>query len=153
MTPDTHSICAAYGNKPDALIEILHDLQHAKGFVPEDDVPVIARALNLSKAEVHGVITFYHDFSYEPQGRHTIMLCRAEACQSMGCEKTVEHAQRKLKVKIGGTTADGKVTLKSVYCLGNCALSPAAMVDGYLKARVSPKAFDAILAGLDGGKP
>jgi formate dehydrogenase subunit gamma len=152
MTPDAQSICAAHGNKPDALIEILHDVQDAKGYVPEDDVPVIARALNLSKADVHGVISFYHDFSYQPQGRHTILICRAEACQSMGCEKTVRHAERKLKIKAGGTTADGNLTLKSVYCLGNCALSPAAMVDGHLKARVSPKAFDAILAGLDGGK-
>jgi formate dehydrogenase subunit gamma len=152
MKADALSICALHGNRPDALIEILHDLQHAKGHVPEADVPVIAKALNLSKAEVHGVITFYHDFSYTPLGRHLIMLCRAEACQSMGGEKTVRHAEKKLKIRTGETTPDGKVTLKSVYCLGNCALSPAAMVDGHLKARVSPKAFDAILAGLDGGK-
>jgi formate dehydrogenase subunit gamma len=152
MKADAQSICASHGNRPDALIEILHDLQHAKGFVPEDDVPAIAKALNISKAEVHGVITFYHDFHFKPQGRHTIMLCRAEACQSMGCEKTVRHAERKLKIRMGETSKDGKVTLKSVYCLGNCALSPAAMVDGHLKARVSPRAFDAILAGLDGGK-
>jgi formate dehydrogenase subunit gamma len=152
MKADAHSICAMHGNRPDALIEILHDLQHAKGHVPEDDVPIIAKALNLSKAEVHGVITFYHDFSYEPLGRHVIQLCRAEACQAVDCEKTVRHAEKKLKIKTGDTTPDGKVTLKSVYCLGNCALSPAAMVDGQLKARVSPKALDAILAGFEGGK-
>jgi formate dehydrogenase subunit gamma len=141
-------ICEQFGNKPDELLEILHEIQHRHGFVPEAALPVIAKALNLSRAEVHGVVTFYHDYRREKPGRHVVKICRAEACQSMGAEATCAHAERKLKVKLGGTTADGKVTLEGVFCLGNCALSPAAMVDGKLVGRVTPERFDRLMDGL-----
>lgn len=139
------AICAAYGNRPDELIEILHALQHDLGYVPKSAIPAIAHALNLSRAEVHGVVTFYHDFRQEPPGRHVVQICRAESCQSMKGEQLCNHAERSLKAGFGETTADGEVTLQAVYCLGNCALSPAMMVDGKLYGRVDPRRFDAII--------
>jgi formate dehydrogenase subunit gamma len=142
------SIAAAHGNRPDALLEILHDLQGRLGHVPEDTLPVIASALNLSRAEVYGVATFYHDFHLEPTGKHVIKICRAEACQSMGSRKLIEMAEKFLKVKLGETTADGKITLEAAYCLGLCASSPAMMVNGTPVARVDAKAFKAAVAEL-----
>jgi formate dehydrogenase subunit gamma len=135
-----------YGNRPDALLEILHDLQEDLGFIPETALPALAKALNLSRAEVHGVVTFYHDFRREPAGRHTIKVCRAEACQSMGGNELVGMIERYLQVKMGQTTADGAITVEAVYCLGNCALSPAVMVDGKLVGRVDPAKFEKIVA-------
>ena len=142
------AICAAHGNKPDELLEILHALQHDLGYVPERALPVIANALNLSRAEVHGVVTFYHDFKREPQGRHTIKICRAEACQAMGTDKLCDHAEKKFGTEIGGTSKDGKYTVEAVYCLGNCALSPAVMIGDDLYGKVDPKRFDEIVASL-----
>ncbi len=142
------AVCAAHGNKPDELLEILHALQHDLGYVPESTLPVIANALNLSRAEVHGVVTFYHDFKREPQGRHTIKICRAEACQAMGTDKLCDHAEKKLGTELGGTTKDGKFTVQAVYCLGNCALSPAVMIGDDLYGKVDPKRFDEIVASL-----
>jgi formate dehydrogenase subunit gamma len=104
--------------------------------------------LNLSRAEVHGVVSFYHDFRQSPGGRHRVRLCRAEACQSLGAEGLARHACATLGVPLGGTTQDGAITLEAVYCLGNCALSPAMMVDGELHGRMTPARFDAITAGL-----
>lgn len=143
------AICAAHANKPDELLEILHDLQHEIGYVPENTLPVIANALNLSRAEVHGVVSFYHDFKREPQGKHTIKICRAEACQSMGTDALCAHAEKKLATELGGTTKDGKYTIEAVYCLGNCALSPAMMIGEELHGKVDAKRFDAILSRLD----
>lgn len=143
------AVCGAHGNKPDELLEILHALQHDLGHVPEATLPVIANALNLSRAEVYGVLTFYHDFKREPQGRHTIKICRAEACQSMGTDKLCEHAERKTGASLGTTSKDGKYTIEAVYCLGNCALSPAVMVGEALFGKVDPARFDAILATLE----
>lgn len=140
------AICAAHGDKPDALIEILHELQHDLGYVPESALPAIAHALNLSRAEVHGVVSFYHDFRRSPPGRHIVQICRAESCQSMQSDHLCNHATASLKTGFGETSADGEVTLQAVYCLGNCALSPAMMVDGKLYGRVDPKRFDAITA-------
>ena len=140
------AICAAHGDKPDALIEILHELQHDLGYVPEAALPAIAHALNLSRAEVHGVVSFYHDFRREPPGRHIVQICRAESCQSMQSDALCNYATASLKTGFGETSADGEVTLQAVYCLGNCALSPAMMVDGKLHGRVNPKRFDAIMA-------
>ena len=134
-------IALRYGNRPDALLEILHDLQEHLGFIPE-----VAKALNLSRAEVHGVVTFYHDYRREPAGRHVIKVCRAEACQSMGANELVSMIERFLKVKLGQTTADGAITLEAAYCLGNCALSPAVMVDDKLVGRVDAKKFETIVA-------
>ncbi len=140
--------CAAHGNKPDELLEILHAVQHQLGYVPESTLPVISNALNLSRAEVHGVVTFYHDFKREPQGRHTIKICRAEACQAMGTDKLCDHAEKKLGTEMGGTSKDGKYTVEAVYCLGNCALSPAVMIGDDLYGKVDPKRFDEIVASL-----
>ena len=142
------AIAARYGNKPDALLEILHDLQHELGSIPEAALPVLAKALNLSRAEVHGVVSFYHDFRRTPAGRHVVKVCRAESCQSMQGNELAAAAQKLLKIKFGETTPDGAVTLEAVYCLGNCALSPAIMVDGKLKGRVDAKAFRKIAAEL-----
>ena len=121
------------------LIPILHALQERFGFINNDAIRIIADALNLTRAEVQGVVGFYHDFRREPAGRHVIQLCRAEACQSMGCEELAERLERALGIKFGETTPDRKVTLQTVYCLGNCALSPSAMVDGELHGRMDER--------------
>lgn len=135
-----------YGNKPDALLEILHDLQEQLGFVPDAALPALAKALNLSRAEVHGVVTFYHDYRREPAGRHVIKVCRAEACQAMKGNELVAMIERVLQVKLGQTTADGAMTIEAVYCLGNCALAPAIMVDGKMVGRVDKARFETIAA-------
>ena len=135
---------------PGALLSILHGIQDALGYIPPAAVPAIAEGLNLSRADVHGVISFYHYFRDTKPGRHTIHLCRAEACQSMNQKATEAHAKQKLGVEFHGTTANGAFTLEPVYCLGNCAASPAVMVDGELSGRVTPERFDAIVA--DWGK-
>jgi formate dehydrogenase subunit gamma len=133
-------------DRPGPLIEVLHSVQAALGYVPPDAVPILAEALNLSRAEVHGVVTFYHFFRETPPGRHTVSLCRAEACKSMGADALADHAKGRLGVDFHETTADGKFTLEPVYCLGNCALSPAVMVDGRLYGRLTPERFDALVA-------
>jgi formate dehydrogenase subunit gamma len=139
------TIAAEHGNRPDELIEILHDVQLALGYVPEATVPALAHALNLSRAEVHGVVTFYHDFRAKPAGRHVLKLCRAEACQSMGGEALVERAESRLGVACGETSADGRVTLEPVYCLGLCATAPSAMIDGRIVGRMTADRLDALL--------
>jgi formate dehydrogenase subunit gamma len=143
------AVCARHGNKPSELMEILHELQHQVGYIPEPVLPVIARALNLSRAEVHGVVTFYHDFRREPPGRHVIKICRAEACQAMGTEQLCQHAERKLGAPLGTTSKDGAYSVEAVYCLGNCALSPAILIGDKLYGKVDPKRFDDIVAGLN----
>jgi formate dehydrogenase subunit gamma len=112
------------------LLPILHELQQAFGHVPTEALPVVAEALNLSRAEVHGVVSFYHDFRREPAGRHVLKLCQAEACQSMGGQAVTAAMSRALGIALGETSADGAVTLEAVYCLGLCACAPAAMLDG-----------------------
>jgi len=143
--------------RPGPLIEILHSVQAALGYVPSEAVPIVAEGLNLSRAEVHGVVTFYHYFRDTPPGRHTVRLCRAEACQSMGAEALAEHAKKRLGVDFHETTPDGVFSLEPVYCLGNCACSPAAMVDGRLHGRLTPQSFDALIAAerrkSNGSKP
>ena len=139
------TIAAEYGNRPDALIEILHAVQAALGYVPEAVVPVLADALNLSRAEVHGVVTFYHDFRREPAGRHVLKMCRAEACQAMGGEALVARAEDRLGIACGSTSADGRVTLEPIYCLGLCATAPSAMLDGQLVGRLTARKLDALL--------
>jgi formate dehydrogenase subunit gamma len=148
-TPDqarARAICARFGNRPDALIEILHALQHELRHVPEPCLPVIAAALNLSRAEVYGVVTFYHDFRRTPAGRHVVKLCRAESCQAMGGAALAAHAEARLGMSFGTTRADGAVTLEPVYCLGLCSHSPAMLVDGEPYGRVDPARFDEVLA-------
>jgi formate dehydrogenase subunit gamma len=133
-------------HKPGALLPVLHGVQDALGYVPAAAVPIIADGLNLSRAEVHGVISFYHYFRESPPGRHTIHLCRAEACQSMNQRSLEAHAKQRLGVDFHQTTANGAFSFEPVYCLGNCACSPAVMVDGELYGRVTPERFDDIVA-------
>lgn len=129
-----------------ALLPMLHAIQEEFGYVDEAAVPLIADTLNISKAEVEGVISFYHDFRRVPPGRHMLRLCRAESCQSMGCDKTISHVEQNLGVKLGETTPDGTFTLRDVFCLGLCAHSPAAMLDGEPHGRVTPQVADMLIA-------
>jgi formate dehydrogenase subunit gamma len=129
---------------PGALLPILHDIQEHVGYVPDDAVPLIAKLLNLSRAEVHGVVTFYHFFQHEPAGQQVVQICRAEACQSMGADKLWAHACNRLKNQ-GGTTTDRASTLEPVYCLGLCSSSPAMMVNNKLHARVDADKFDRLV--------
>jgi formate dehydrogenase subunit gamma len=126
-------------------LPILHRIQAEFGWVDQEVVPVLAAELNLSRADVHGVISFYSDFRSEPAGRTTVKLCRAEACQSVGAERVVAHAEQVLGIKVGQTTPDGSVTLEQVFCLGNCALGPAAQINGRIQGRLDPQRLDAIL--------
>jgi formate dehydrogenase subunit gamma len=130
-----------------AALPILHALQEEFGCVPEGVVPMVAEALNLTRAEMHGIVTFYHDFRREPPGRHVLKLCRAEACQSMGGEALAERAQARLGAGWGETTADRAVTLEPVYCLGFCACAPAALLDGRPVGRLDAARLDALLDG------
>ena len=118
------------------LLPILHEIQAEFGYVPQESLPVIARELNLSRAEVHGVVTFYHDFRDHPTGRHVLKLCRAEACQSMGGDAVAERIKALLGIDFHQTTKDGAVTLEPVYCLGLCSCAPAAMLDGEVHGRI-----------------
>jgi formate dehydrogenase subunit gamma len=139
--PDAaQAICAKYNNKPDQLIEILHDLQEEFGHVPEASLPVIAKALNLSRAEVYGVVTFYHDFHMSKRKKHVIKICAAEACQSMGGRAIVKLAEK--------LTSGKRVSLESTYCLGLCASSPAMMVNDKVIARVDSKKLKAVFEAL-----
>lgn len=131
------------------LLPVLHGIQDKLGFVPADAVPLIAAALKLSRAEVHGVLSFYHDFRSEAPGEHIVHLCRAEACQAMGARDLEAHAKRRLGIDFGATTADGRITLEPVYCLGNCACSPSIRIDDELHARVTPERFDALIGALE----
>lgn len=126
------------------LIPILHGVQEEFGYVPQETLPIIAEALNLSRAEVHGVFTFYHDFRHHPAGRHVLKLCRAEACQSMGGDAIAAQIQQKLGIGFHETTKDGAVTLEPVFCLGLCACAPAAMLDGEMIGRLDADKIDEI---------
>lgn len=138
-------IVATRRDMPGALLPIFHEIQDVVGYVPADALPEIARALNLSRAEVHGVLTFYHHFRDSKPGRHVVQVCRAEACQSVGSEALAAHAERVLGCGFHETTADGQFTLEPVYCLGQCACGPAMMIDGQLAGRVTPQRFDALI--------
>jgi formate dehydrogenase subunit gamma len=135
-------VIAKHKSRPGPLIENLHGVQASLGFVPPGAVPVIAEGLNLSRAEVHGVVTFYHFFRDHPVGRHVVRLCQAESCQAMGASALAAHAKRRIGIDFHETSADGAFTLEPVYCLGNCACSPALMIDGDLLGRVTPQDFD-----------
>jgi formate dehydrogenase subunit gamma len=138
-------ISLANAGRPGALLPILHAIQAELGYIPPSAVPIVAEILNLSRAEVHGVISFYHLFRTEPPGARTLYLCRAEACQSMGARALEAHAKGKLGVDFHQTTADGRVSLEPIYCLGNCACSPAVMIDRRVYGRVSPERLDELL--------
>jgi formate dehydrogenase subunit gamma len=133
-------------SRPGPLLEVLHGVQAALGFIPPAAVPLIAAELNLSRAEVHGVVSFYHYFRQLPAGRHIVRVCRAESCQAAGGDALAEHAKRRLAIDFHHTTADGVFSLDPVYCLGNCACSPAIMIDDELYGRVSAVRFDELIA-------
>jgi formate dehydrogenase subunit gamma len=139
-------IIAEHARLDGATLVILHALQEAFGYVPELAIPMVAAALNLSRAEVYGVFTFYHDFRKQPAGRHVLKLCRAEACQAAGGDALAARAEAKLGIAIGHTTADERVTLEPIYCLGLCATAPSAMLDGRVVGRLDEARIDALVA-------
>lgn len=139
------AVTRAHQHQRGALIPVLHALQHEFGHIAAEDLPVIADVLNLSVAEVHGVVTFYRDFRRAPAGRATLRICGAEACQAVGATTLAGHARDRLGIGFGETTADGAVTLDEVFCLGNCALGPAVEMGGKLHGRVTPTRLDALL--------
>lgn len=142
------SAVAEHASDRGPLMPILHTIQERLGCVPPEVEPVLAELLNLSKADVHGVVSFYHDFRHEP-AEHTVLVCRAEACQSMGGQALFEYAEEALGVADGGVTEDGRVRLSEAFCLGNCALGPSAMVDGRIHGRVSPARLDALIGEIN----
>lgn len=135
-----------HGHRPGGLLPLLHAVQHELGYVPEEAIAPIASALNLSRAEIHGVVSFYPDFRRAAPGRHVLKICRAEACQAMQGEALAEHIKRRLGVDFNSTSSDGSVTLEAVYCLGNCACAPAVMWDDEVIGRASAARLDALLA-------
>ncbi len=138
-------IAEHHASRPGPLLPILHAIQDELGSVPSTAVPIVAEVLNISRAEVHGVISFYHLFRETPPGQQTLYLCRAEACQAMGARDLERHAKEKLGVDFHETTPDGRYSLEPIYCLGNCACSPAIMIDDFVYGRVTPERFDALL--------
>ncbi|AVH55358.1 MULTISPECIES: NAD(P)H-dependent oxidoreductase subunit E [Streptomyces] len=139
-------VAAGHRGQRGALLPVLHAVQAELGHVPQEAIPVLADEFNLSRADVHGVVTFYHDFRREPAGRTTVRICRAEACQALGAGSLVGYA-REAGLSLGETTADGAVTVEQVFCLGNCALGPTVEVNGRLHGRVGPAQLGAILNG------
>ena len=148
----TAAVLSRHVGQPGALLPILHEVQDALGHVPREVVPQIAEGLNLSRAEVHGVVTYSHHFRQDPPGRHIVQVCRAEACLSMGGEALLAHAEHKLACHThgghGATSADGRYTLTPVFCLGLCASSPAVVIDDKLHARMTPSRFDRLIDAL-----
>jgi formate dehydrogenase subunit gamma len=140
------AMVAAHQGEKGALLPILHDVQAEFGYVDREVVGILAGELNLSRADVHGVVSFYSDFRTEPAGHTSLRLCRAEACRSVGAERLVAHAEQVLGIKLGQTTPDGSVSLDQVFCLGNCALGPAAQINGRLHGLLDPARLDTALA-------
>lgn len=140
------AILASLSGRPGPLLLVLHEVHRAFGHIPPAAVPFIAQTLNMSRAEVHGVVTFYHYFRTTPPGKHRVQICRAESCQSMQGDALAAHAQRSLGVDFHETTADGRFSLEPVYCLGNCACSPAVMIDEELYGRVTPQRLEELVA-------
>jgi formate dehydrogenase subunit gamma len=145
-----HEILLRHTGVQGALLPVLHDIQDVLGYIPADSVSEIATALNLSRAEVHGVITYYHHFRLTKPGKHIVRICRAEACQSMGAEALMAHAEKHLACAMHHTTADGVFTLEAAYCLGLCASSPAMSIDDEVHARVNTTDFNALIAEYRG---
>jgi formate dehydrogenase subunit gamma len=145
MAGRVRALVAAHRGDRGALLPILHRIQAEFGHVDPDLVPLLAAELNLSRADVHGVITFYTDFRSEPAGRVLVRLCRAEACQSVGAEQLVAHAEQVLGIKVGQTTPDSSVTLEQVFCLGNCALGPAGQINERVQGRLTPGRLEALV--------
>ncbi len=150
MNQQIEQIVDELSGKKGALLPILHAIKNSLGCIPPAAVPIIAKKLNLSRAEVHGVISFYHDFRTEPAGENVVQICRAEACQAMGARELQSHAEAALGIGLGETTADGNITLDPVYCLGNCACSPSIAINQKVYARVDAKRFDELMSDLNG---
>lgn len=148
MTARVQAVVDEFGHLEGPLLPILHGLQEEFGYLPPETLPQVANALNISRAEIHGVATFYHDFRSHPAGRHVLKLCRAEACQSMGGNAIAARLQQALGVGFHETAKDGSVTLDPVYCLGLCASAPAAMLDGEVIGRLDSEAVDAIVEAV-----
>ena len=146
MNERINTIIARLANQPGPLLLVLHAIQEELGYIPEDALPQVAEGLNLSRAEVHGVMTFYHYFRHSPPGRHVMRICRAESCQAVNGAALEAQAQQSLAIKYHETSSDGAVTLEPVYCLGACACSPALMLDGELHGRVTPARLEQLLA-------
>ncbi len=134
-----------FGARPEMLVQVLHAFVKRYGFISKEAIRQIAAELNLSRAEVHGVVSFYHDFRTEAPGEHILKICQAESCQAMGSRELTSHAESTLGVAMHGTTSDGNVTLEPVYCLGNCACSPAVMVDDKVYGRVDTEKLDGLI--------
>jgi formate dehydrogenase subunit gamma len=134
-----------------ATLPILHEIQAAYGYIPPEAIPVIAEGLNLSRAEIHGVVTFYADFHTQPRGRHIVQVCRGEACQAKGSGKLEDHAKSKLGCDFHETTVDNFATLEPVYCLGNCGCSPSLRIGDEVYGRVDEDRFDELLSELRQG--
>lgn len=150
FSKDTASeITAGFGNKPEMLVQILHSFMDRFGFISEDAIRLLAENLNVSRADVHGVVSFYHDFRTPPAAKHVVKICEAEACQAMGSRELTAHAKSSLGLDMH--SSNDTLTLEPVYCLGNCACSPAIMVDGKTIGRVDADRFDKIVAALVGG--
>jgi formate dehydrogenase subunit gamma len=147
VTPESVVSAAVrkYAQVPGGLMPLLHEIQAVLGHIPKETVGQIARGMGLSRAEVHGMISFYHDFHDQPKGRTTIQLCRAEACQAVGSRQLETHAKQRLGIDYGGTTADGRFSLDRVYCLGNCACGPSVRIGDDVFARVNAERFDQLL--------
>jgi formate dehydrogenase subunit gamma len=135
----------AVGNIDGALLPVLHEIQARCGYIPAEAVPLVADRLNLTRAEVHGVITYYHHFRQQPAGKVVVQVCRAEACQAVGAEQLAEHVVKSLGCDFHETSKDGAVTLEPVYCLGQCACGPSIMVGDDVHARVTPERFDKLM--------
>ena len=150
--PIVLDVINAHLDMPGNLLPILHGIQDTLGYIPQESVADIASSLNLSKAEVHGVITFYHYFRTTPPGQHVIRICRAESCQAMNGKALEEHAKRSLGIDFHETTSDEHFSLEPVYCLGNCACSPSITIDDEVHGRVTPEKFDQLLAACKGAQ-
>jgi formate dehydrogenase subunit gamma len=134
-----------FGAAPEMLVQILVAFVERYSYISEEAIRQIANELNLSRAEVYGVVSFYHDFRTQAPGKHRIKICQAESCQAMGSRELTSHAEKKLGVSLSQTSEDGKVTLEPAYCLGNCACSPAVMIDERLYGRVDAKKLDQLI--------
>lgn len=148
LAQGVNKIIARHSGLEGPLLPILHAVQEEFGYVPQEAIPVIAKGLNLSRAEVHGVISFYHDYRHAPTGRHVLKVCRAEACQAMGGEALAASLEKQLRTGFGKTASDGSVTLEAVYCLGLCACAPAAMLDGRVIGRLDEEKIETLVEAI-----
>lgn len=148
LREQVEAIVSELSDQPGVLLVVLHRIQETVGYVPEESIPLIASGLNLSRADVQGVVSFYHHFRSTPPGRHIVQICRAESCQAMGSRHLEIHAKKALGVEFGGTTRDGQITLEPVYCLGNCACSPSVRIGQRIYSHVDVERFEELLSEL-----